>query len=197
MTNNVLIITSSPTIAGNGDAIAATAEHELSSLAANVLHLNLRDFDIAPIAPICYNNLESRLITAIDRLYYPIALRDGYQRGPKKQLGVILTCEGSDPSWLNLLVERTLTKSLRASVTDWRTVVFDRCPPLHGCPLPDDYRRQTVALADWWLSARISSASAASDRRARGLVPWIMRRLSAHHHRLAWLRRRPYRRRTL
>lgn len=31
MINNVLIITSSPTIAGNGDAIAATAEHELSN----------------------------------------------------------------------------------------------------------------------------------------------------------------------
>lgn len=51
---NVLIITSSPTINGNGDIIAA-----------------------------------------IDRMYYPIALTPGCERGPQKKPGVILTCEGS------------------------------------------------------------------------------------------------------
>ncbi|KAB8286826.1 NADPH-dependent FMN reductase [Bifidobacterium ramosum] len=105
---NVLIITSSPTINGNGDIIAA-----------------------------------------IDRMYYPIALTPGYKRGPQKKLGVILTCAGSSAEWLELLIDRTLTASLRASVSDLNIAVFDHCPPLYGRSLDAGYRKQVVDLARW------------------------------------------------
>ncbi|KFI91602.1 flavodoxin family protein [Bifidobacterium scardovii] len=184
--NNVLIITSSPTVGGNGDVIASIAANELTARGANASMLNLRNLDIQPIAtgqdsvahsdepdddfpqllaaihqadaiivisPIYYNNLEARLITAIDRLYYPIALRNGYERGPKKRLGVILTCEGSSSDWLKLLVDRTLTKSLRASVADIKTEVFGHCPPLQGKPINADYWHRTISLADWCIQS--------------------------------------------
>ncbi|KFI92317.1 NADPH-dependent FMN reductase [Bifidobacterium saguini DSM 23967] len=180
--SNALIITSSPTINGNGDAIAAIAAAELTLYGASVTTIHLRDLDIHPVAPgidsvansaepdddfpqllsavhaadaiivvspVYYNNLEAKLIAAIDRLYYPIALTPGYECGPKKKLGVILTCEGSSAEWLKLLVDRTLTKSLRASVTDVNVEVFDHCPPLYGRFLDAGYRKRVADLARW------------------------------------------------
>lgn len=48
--NNVLIITSSPTVGGNGDVIASIAANELTARGANASMLNLRNLDIQPIA---------------------------------------------------------------------------------------------------------------------------------------------------
>lgn len=72
----ILCLTTSPTVGGNGDAL-----HECDGLIAE--------------APVYYNCMAAQALLVINRLCCTFAYKS-YQVGPKKKIGVFLTCTGSD-----------------------------------------------------------------------------------------------------
>ena len=185
MHKNLLIVTSSPTKGGNGDALAAAALDVAHACGANVSVVNLRDLQIRPcnacgacaklgrcaqhdgmdklmprlhdadaivfVAPVYYNTVEARGITAINRLY-PIFACQQYEFGPRKKVGVMLTCAGSTEEWLKAHVDSILTLgSISRCIEEYRTEVFSGCHGKDSCRNSKETLERAESLARWTL----------------------------------------------
>lgn len=185
MHKNLLIVTSSPTKGGNGDALAAAALDVAHACGANVSVVNLRDLQIRPcnacgacaklgrcahrdgmdelmprlhdaeaivfVAPVYYNTIEARGITAINRLY-PTFACESYEFGPRKRVGVMLTCASSTEEWLNAHVDSILTLgSISRCIEEYRTQVFDGCHGKDSCRNSPEALKRAESLVKWTL----------------------------------------------
>ena len=127
----VLLLTTTPTVGGNGDALIEAAAETARGCGAEVKRLNGREMDIHPCrgcygcartgecvqkddlrtvlsalhecdgliaeAPIYYNCMAAQALLVVNRLCCTFACKN-YPLEPKKKIGVLLTCTGSEMS---------------------------------------------------------------------------------------------------
>ena len=102
-------------------------------------------------SPIYYNHLSAQLHIVIDRLCCTFACKS-YKVGPKKKIGVFLTCTGSNEkdmeNHIDLLAE---LPSLKRSIQDIRTHVFTNCNTKDTCKNTEEYINIAQNIAMWML----------------------------------------------
>lgn len=180
---NVLFITTTPTVGGNGDALIEAAMEETKKSGAKVQLINIREkqvgfckacygcaktgvcvqkddfMDILHLAheadaiiaeaPIYYNCMAAQMMTIINRLCCTFACKT-YQVGPKKQVGMFLTCTGSEPEEMKRHVRNILTlPSISRAVSGYRTEVFTECISDVTCSNRTDYLERARKIARW------------------------------------------------
>lgn len=100
-------------------------------------------------APIYYNCMAAQMMTVINRLCCTFACKT-YQVGPKKRVGIFLTCTGSEPEEMKRHVRNILTlPSIGRAVEDYRTEVFTQCVSDNTCKENADYLERAKNIADW------------------------------------------------
>lgn len=100
-------------------------------------------------APVYYNCMSAQAITAINRLCCTFACKS-YQIGPKKKVGVFLTCTGSEPEEMKRHVSNILTlPSVNRAISEYRTEVFTNCVSSNSCRDPADYLERARQIARW------------------------------------------------
>ena len=182
----ILLLTSSPTVGGNGDTLISTAAAEAEKCGAEIRVINIRekhinfckacygcaktgvcvqndDFmgilhlvheadAIIAEAPIYYNCMAAQMITAINRLCCTFACKT-YQVGPKKRVGILLTCTGSEPDEMKRHVKNILTlPSVSRAISEYRTEVFVKCSSHSTCRGREDYLEWARDVARWALA---------------------------------------------
>lgn len=180
---NMLFLTASPTVGGNGDALIHAAMEEAKALGAEVHEVHVRkkqigfcqacygcaqtgvcvqkdDFmellclahhadAILAAAPIYYNCMAAQMMTVINRLCCTFACKT-YQIGPKKKVGLLLTCTGSEPEEMKRHVKNILTlPSVSRAISEYRTEVFTQCVALSTCAERAEYLERARELARW------------------------------------------------
>lgn len=132
---NILFLTATPTVGGNGDALISAAMEAAKEQGANV-HLY-------------YNCMAAQMMTVINRLCCTFACKT-YQIGPKKRVGVFLTCTGSEPEEMKRHVRNILTlPSVSRAISEYRTVVFTQCVSDSTCHDRADYLDRAKEIARW------------------------------------------------
>lgn len=104
-------------------------------------------------APIYYNCMAAQMMTVINRLCCTFACKT-YQVGPKKRVGVFLTCTGSEPEEMERHVRNILTlPSVSRSISEYRTEVFTQCVSNSTCRERTDYLERARKIARWTAEA--------------------------------------------
>lgn len=102
-------------------------------------------------SPIYYNHLSAQLHMVIDRLCCTFACKS-YKVGPKKKIGVFLTCTGSNAKdmekHIDLLAE---LPSLKRSIQDIKTHVFTNCNTKETCKNSKEYLQLAKNIALWMM----------------------------------------------
>lgn len=107
---------------------------------------------ILAVSPIYYNMMAAPLITVINRLCSTFAYKD-YAIGPRKKVGVFLTCSGSDPEEMKHHVENVVTlPSVHRWIRENRTEVFTHCKDKNTCRQNPSYLKRAENMADWFMS---------------------------------------------
>jgi len=100
-------------------------------------------------APIYYNCMAAQALLVIDRLCCTFACKT-YQVGPKKKIGVLLTCTGSDVEEMKHHVQLIVDlPSIQRSVREERTEVFTHCGSKDTCKNKPEYLDRARAIARW------------------------------------------------
>lgn len=100
-------------------------------------------------APVYYNCMAAQMLTVIDRLCCTFACKT-YQVGPKKRVGMFLTCTGSEPEEMKRHVSNILTlPSVSRAISEYRTEVFTGCISDGTCQEREDYLERARAIARW------------------------------------------------
>lgn len=184
---NILLLTTTPTAGGNGDALIAAAKEEAEKNGAEIHLVNIREkqigfcracygcaetgvcvqkddfMDILHLAheadviiaeaPVYYNCMAAQMMTVINRLCCTFACKS-YQIGPKKRVGIFLTCSGSDPEEMKRHVRNIVTlPSVSRTISDYRTEVFTNCNSTSTCQDTLEYLERAKAVARWALEA--------------------------------------------
>lgn len=73
-----------------------------------------------------------------------------YQIGPKKRVGIFLTCTGSEPEEMKRHVRNILTlPSISRTISEYRTEVFTQCVSDSTCHDRADYLDRAKEIARW------------------------------------------------
>ena len=100
-------------------------------------------------APIYYNCMAAQMMTVINRLCCTFACKT-YQVGPKKRVGILLTCTGSEPAEMKRHVKNIVTlPSVSRAISEYRTEVFTQCVTDTACHDRPDYLERAKAIAQW------------------------------------------------
>lgn len=100
-------------------------------------------------APVYYNCMAAQMLTVIDRLCCTFACKT-YQVGPKKRVGMFLTCTGSEPEEMKRHVRNILTlPSVSRVISEYRTEVFTGCISDSTCRDREDYLERARTIARW------------------------------------------------
>lgn len=100
-------------------------------------------------APIYYNCMAAQALLVIDRLCCTFACKN-YQLGPKKKIGVFLTCIGSDEEEIKHHVDLIVDlPSIQRSVEEERTEVFRGCVRHDTCKNNEAYLDRARKIARW------------------------------------------------
>ena len=100
-------------------------------------------------APIYYNCMAAQMITLINRLCCTFAYRD-YKLGPKKKVGVMLTCTGSEVEEMkrhvrNITVLPSVARTIRGEMIE----VFTECNSNDSCSNSAEYLETARQIAKW------------------------------------------------
>ena len=179
----IVLLTTSPTKGGNGDALISAAKGaacecggEITQIAVRDLNINpckacyqcrdtgicVQSDDFAPIlaalhecdgiiaeAPIYYNCMAAQALTVINRLCCTFACKS-YQVGPKKRIGVMLTCTGSSVEEMKHHIQNIFDlPSIQRSVKEERTEVFTQCVEHTTCQNTEAYLERARSIARW------------------------------------------------
>lgn len=179
----ILLLTTSPTHNGNGDALMQAAEKAATACGAEIKRINVRDLTIYPCkacygcaktgvcvqkddfaavlaalhecdgliaeTPVYYNCMAAQALLVIDRLCCTFACKS-YQVGPKKKIGVFLTCTGSNVDEMKHHVQLIVDlPSIQRSVQEERTEVFTGCVRNDTCKNSVAYLDRAEAIAHW------------------------------------------------
>lgn len=179
----VLLLTTSPTEGGNGDALIAAAKNTVRECGGEITQIIVRDLninpckacyscrntgrciqadDFAPVlaalhecdgiiaeAPIYYNCLAAQALTILNRLCCTFACKT-YQIGPKKKIGILLTCTGSSVEEMKHHVQNIFDlPSIQRSVQEERTEVFTQCKSHTTCQDTEAYIKRAKDIARW------------------------------------------------
>lgn len=100
-------------------------------------------------APIYYNCMAAQMLTVINRLCCTFACKT-YQVGPKKRVGMFLTCTGSESDEMKRHVKNILTlPSVSRAISEYRTEVFTGCASKSTCREREDYLERARAIGRW------------------------------------------------
>lgn len=100
-------------------------------------------------APIYYNCMAAQMMTVINRLCCTFACKT-YQIGPRKRVGMLLTCTGSEPEEMKRHVKNILTlPSVSRAISEYRTEVFTQCVAPSACRDRQDYLERAKEIARW------------------------------------------------
>ncbi len=100
-------------------------------------------------APIYYNCMAAQALLVIDRLCCTFACKN-YQIGPKKKIGLFLTCTGSDAEEMKHHVQLIVDlPSICRSVEAERTEVFTGCRSHDTCQNSMVYLQRACDIARW------------------------------------------------
>ena len=100
-------------------------------------------------APIYYNCMAAQMMTVINRLCCTFACKT-YQVGPKKRVGMFLTCTGSEPGEMKRHVRKILPlPSVNRATSEYRTEVFTQCVSDSTCHDRPDYLERAREIARW------------------------------------------------
>lgn len=93
--------------------------------------------------------MAAQMITVISRLCCTFACKT-YQIGPKKRVGIFLTCTGSEQEEMKHHVRNILTlPSVSRIISEYRTEVFTRCTSDSTCHDRPDYLERVREAARW------------------------------------------------
>ena len=179
----LLLLTASPTVGGNGDALMQAAAEAAGECGAEIRRINIRKLNIQPCkgcygcaktgvcvqkddmasvlaalhecdgllaeAPVYYNCMAAQALLVIDRLCCTFACKN-YPLGPKKKIGVFLTCTGSEVEEMKHHVQLIFDlPSIRRSVEAQCTEVFTACVSRDTCRATPAYLDRARAVARW------------------------------------------------
>ena len=179
----ILLLTTSPTVGGNGDALMDAAAKTAKEYGVEIQRIDIRNLTIHPCkgcygcaktgvcvqkddmasvlaalhecdgliaeAPIYYNCMAAQALLLIDRLCCTFACKS-YQLGPKKKIGVFLTCTGSDVAEMKHHVQLIVDlPSIQRSVDAERTEVFTGCGSRDTCKNSIAYLDRASEIARW------------------------------------------------
>lgn len=179
----ILLLTTSPTVGGNGDALMDAAAKTAKECGAEIQRIDIRNLTIHPCkgcygcaktgvcvqmddmasvlaalhecdgliaeAPVYYNCMAAQALLVIDRLCCTFACKS-YQVGPKKKIGVLLTCTGSDVEEMKHHVQLIVDlPSIQRSVETERTEVFTGCGSRDTCKNSKAYLDRASEIARW------------------------------------------------
>ena len=179
----ILLLTTTPTIGGNGDALIAAASAAAKEAGAEIRHIAVREKNInfcqacygcaetgvcvqkddfreillaiheadgvIAEAPIYYNCIAAQAMTVVNRLCCTFACKT-YQLGPKKRVGVMLTCTGSEIDEMKRHIHNiTSLPSVSRAISETRTEVFTDCVSDATCKNSDVYLARAAALGRW------------------------------------------------
>lgn len=100
-------------------------------------------------APIYYNCMAAQMMTVINRLCCTFACKT-YHVGPKKRVGMFLTCTGSEPEEMKRHVKNILTlPSVSRAISQYRTEVFTQCVSDSICHDRPDYLERARKIVRW------------------------------------------------
>lgn len=100
-------------------------------------------------APVYYNCMAAQALLVIDRLCCTFACKN-YPLGPKKKIGVFLTCTGSDEAEMKHHVQLIVDlPSVQRSVEAERTEVFTGCGGKDTCKNNPTYLERASEIARW------------------------------------------------
>ena len=120
---------------------------------AEILHLAHEANAIIAEAPIYYNCMAAQMMTLINRLCCTFACKT-YVVGPKKRVGIFLTCTGSEPEEMKRHVRNIVTlPSVSRSISEYRTEVFTQCVSDSTCRSREDYLERAREIARWTTEA--------------------------------------------
>lgn len=180
---NILFLTTTPTVGGNGDTLIFAAMEAAKEQGADVHLIHIREkqiefcracygcaktgvcvqkddfMDILHLAheadaiiaeaPIYYNCMAAQMMTVINRLCCTFACK-AYQIGPKKRVGIFLTCTGSEPEEMKRHIRNILTlPSISRVISEYRTEVFTQCVSDSTCHDRVDYLDRVREIARW------------------------------------------------
>ena len=175
----IFLLTTTPTVGGNGDALIAAASAAAEELGAQARHIAVRDKQInfcqacygcadtgacvqkddfheilqaiheadgvIVEAPIYYNCAAAQALTVVNRLCCTFACKT-YQIGPKKRVGVMLTCTGSEVDEMKRHIRNiTSLPSVSRAISEARTEVFTGCVSNDTCRNSGDYLARGAA----------------------------------------------------
>lgn len=100
-------------------------------------------------APIYYNCMAAQAITVIDRFCCTFCCPT-YQIGPRKKIGVLLTCTGSSPDEMKRHVRNIVElPSLQRSIEEEKTEVFTGCVASATCRNTEEYLERARVIGNW------------------------------------------------
>ncbi len=98
-------------------------------------------------APIYYNCMAAQMMTVINRLCCTFACKTYQMIGPKKKIGIFLTCTGSEPEEMKRHVKNILTlPSISRTISEYKTEVFTQCISDTTCKDRVDYLEKQKKL---------------------------------------------------
>lgn len=100
-------------------------------------------------APIYYNCMAAQAITLINRFCCTFSCSN-YKLGPKKKVGILLTCTGSSSEEMKRHVSNILTlPSLQRSIIEFKTEVFTSCGSKVSCLHNEKYLEASSMIGEW------------------------------------------------
>lgn len=100
-------------------------------------------------APIYYNCMAAQALLVLDRLCCTFACKS-YPLGPKKKVGIFLTCTVLDVEAMKHHVELIVNlPSIQRSIIDERTEVFTNCINSDTCKNNDSYLNRALIITQW------------------------------------------------
>ncbi len=104
---------------------------------------------IIAAVPVYYNCMAAQAMVFINRFCCTFAY-PGYIVGPRKKIGMFLTCTGSEPSEMEHHVGNILTlPSLSRGIEAFKTEVFTDCIDKDTCRNSDEYLMRARESAAW------------------------------------------------
>ena len=103
--------------------------------------------------PVYYNCMAAQMMTVINRLCCTFACKS-YQIGPKKRVGIFLTCTGSEEEEMKRHVRNIVTlPSVSRTISEYQTEVFTGCTSDSTCHDRTDYLDRARKVARWVVEA--------------------------------------------
>lgn len=100
-------------------------------------------------APIYYNCIAAQAMAVINRLCCTFACKN-YQLGPKKKVGVMLTCTGSEVEEMKRHIRNiTSLPSVHRAIAEERIEVFTDCVSNTTCRNTPDYLQRADRIGAW------------------------------------------------